>query len=373
MTKETIKSMIVEAVSIIGVIVGFVIIALFYRSIEEGALEYYKETIMYIAIIVILLAVVLYIILSNRKPKLKNVTNEFEIIYQDLLKFYTPELQSKKRKGQILKNVITLILFVLFVIAFYMMNETGMRLGIVIFGVIIIGWYNLSSDNKAFDEAFKREIISRLLKAINPTLEYKGDEGYFLKDEYKRVDFGDDNIKKVELSDYITGKLEDGTDLLMADLTVDKEVEEWDEEKNEYKKHKVTVFKGIFAKVNCNKYITEQIKITDNFILKQNKPRIEFSDTEFEKMFDVYTRNEDMTRRILSDYLMERLIAIKKEYGVGAEIVIQSGCIYMRIHIGGAFEPTKNPMSKTSLYTDYCIVKTIIEIMTEIKKSIESV
>ena len=162
---------------------------------------------------------------------------------------------------------------------------------------------------------------------------------------------------KYNSEDLIRGKMNNGCLFEMSEvLTEKKDIS--DNANNKY----TTVFNGLLAKVetqnpfNSCLYLRKDIK-DQNFLVRLfsgkysfDELRIELDPKEFEKMFDIYTSNQEVVTKLFTTEIKQMLMNFQKDMEMEFEITIKNNFMYIRFWCGKMFEVAK--LSKYSLDRD---------------------
>lgn len=237
-----------------------------------------------------------------------------------------------------------------------------------LFSVTAISILLIASDKKYFKK-FKKEIIEPFIKEVDSNLSFHPD-GEISESTYIRGEF--ERYNEYHAEDLIEGILDGKYSVAMANVKTES-VQTDDEGHTS----RATIFHGIFGEITCSKPIPGFIKIHSDkgfqgALLKQEN-KIEMDSSEFEKVFDVYGTNPIMVMQILTADIMEMLVEFKKKSKTKYEITIKGGAIYIRFHVGEAFEP--NELKKTLDYNHlkkyYDMIEFIFSVTRAINKAIE--
>lgn len=258
------------------------------------------------------------------------------------------------------------------IIGMWFQNLLLTLVGLII--VIILGAN--PKKEKDYKLTYKRNIINRFIKTVNNKLEYNSEvwDVSTLRKEYKNANFNNESFNMFYADDYIQGLLDDKYYTQMSDLNIQrKEVHHHNGRRTETT---IEVFKGIFAKTECDKDIGTCIKISKNQLkLFRNKDRVEMDSQEFEKYFDIYSEDKILTMQLLTSDVMTTLIDFYEKYKIDYEIVIRNNTIYMRFFTGSMFEPKVfgNSMDKKLLFSYFCILKFIVDVTKEVNIALREV
>lgn len=309
---------------------------------------------------------------NNKKTKLvKTTTAEFEEIYKKLYNENISILENKRNSVKYNSFLQSITLFMA-IIGIFVQSMLLMLAGLIFF--ILLGKNN--KKEKDYKITYKKNIISSFIKAISNKLEYSAEvwDLQKIKEEYKEANFNNESFNEFYADDYIQGQLDDKYYTQMSDLNVQRKEVYY--HKGQRRETTIEIFKGIFAKTECDKDIGTYIKISKNQLkLFRNKNRVEMDSQEFEKYFDIYSENKILTMRILTSDVMATLIDFYNKYHIEYEIVIRNNKIYMRFFTGAMFEPKifGNSMDKKLLFSYYCILKFIVDVTKEVNKALKEV
>ena len=120
--------------------------------------------------------------------------------------------------------------------------------------------------------------------------------------------------------------------------------------------------------VNKNKMINDIIDIRQN---EFNQYNIEMDGADFEKKFNVFSKNKVLATSLLTHDLIEILSSLYSK--VKFEITIKQDKIYLRFFTGEMFEQKmfKKVADKQLLYAYYYILKCILKVSEEVNKSVQ--
>ena len=191
------------------------------------------------------------------------------------------------------------------------------------------------------------------------TLEGKSDS---LQNEFIKSKIETHSFNRYNYTDYIEGNLSDNIFIRMADIDV-KFVSGSGKNRSVQ-----NIFEGIFAVTDTNKNINGYVKISRNNLIKDNDFRINMDSEEFEKIFDVFSKDKILAMQILTADVMESLIKFKNKYDIDFEIVLMNNNIYLRFFVSNMFEPKifGSSMDKELIYIYYIILDFIVEITEKI-------
>ena len=169
--------------------------------------------------------------------------------------------------------------------------------------------------------------------------------------------------------DYICGSLNDGKMLVMSEVTTKRR-----ETDSKGRTHYVTVFQGLFAKIELDKYIDSTTRIRKNkFKLIDHQNSLEMDSGEFERIFDVYSEGKIETMQMLTLDTMQYIIDFKNKTKLVPEFTIKENSVYIRFYMGDVFEGNvlKKSLDYSILKKYYDIFNFIPMIINEFLKNLE--
>ena len=238
-----------------------------------------------------------------------------------------------------------------------------------IIDIIIMGISNIGLNNQ-YNNLYKEKVIDNLLKNFFNDVDYipKKQMPHEIYKEPKYEGY----YNEYNSDDYMDGMIDEKYQIKMTDIkTVD--VETSTDSDGHTTTTRTTVFSGLFAKINIEKSIQNELRIKQNrTIFKKNK--LEMDSEEFEKYFDVSSINQIIGMQILTHDIMDLLIEYRIKLERPFDIVIKDNIMYIRLHIGSMFEVKFNKnefIDKESLKKYYEMVKFIYELSKEMIKVVE--
>ncbi|NLJ13860.1 MAG: DUF3137 domain-containing protein [Ignavibacteria bacterium] len=203
--------------------------------------------------------------------------------------------------------------------------------------------YFTKKNKNAYVAEYKDKIIARLVKFIEPSLEYHKDK------QISRAQFVNSNIfhqtiDRLHGDDYVSGKIGQ-TEFEFSEIKAIHEEEYTDDDGNTRTKD-VTVFKGLFFIADFHKNFKGDYYVLPDkaerrfgstigkFFQSLNKSRgqlIKMENLEFEKAFVVYGADQIEARYILSSNMMEKILSVKKMFNKDIYISFTNQCINIAI------------------------------------------
>lgn len=290
---------------------------------------------------------------------MKNFNDVYEKIYvqwQPRLE----QLRNEAKKETIIK--ITMLIVGFFSCIFGMMNENFIS---VIFGifVLIISLLIFHKRNSTYNNEFKDKVITAIVKSYTDNLSYSPNSGIssvtYIDGEFERFD-------RYKSEDGIRGELEHGYKINMSEVHTEDRYTDSDGNT-----HYTTLFHGLFAKVEIDKYIPTKIRIRKNTIkFFDNEERIEMDSGEFEKMYDIYSSNKIVAMQLFTSDLLQMFVDFKD---IKPELTIKGNLIYIRFETGNVFEANifQDALDYKTLKRYYDIIGFVLKLAEIMKNNIK--
>lgn len=314
--------------------------------------------------------------LKNR-PKNKDFANieipGFDGLHDLLIEEFENDMK-KLRNNYILTKIARIIILPIFLFSIaisegdiiFISREltVGIVASMIPLGVLYVLTVMINLDKREkYRKLYKRGVIPKLINLIDPFLVYKTSEidMYSTEREYKNSEFDDEKNIKLLVDDYVEGSINNNKFIEIS------EIDTWIPSARGRKFE--NVFNGIFAYATTDTFVDGIIKIhKPDTPVNEKFKKIQINNKEFENYFDVYTTNELITKIILYDGLTEKLVELKKKFGLTYEIVLKGNDIYIRIYSGEMFEPNLygKPMDRKLLLKYYTLIKFTIELANEL-------
>lgn len=337
------------------------------HSIKTKSTTNFVITLAMLLIVFIAITLIFKLFGKKRLAKFAIITEptiEFEDLYSKLYVLYVKKLE-KLKKQTIIFAIISIIFFITFI---FIPNAIVKIICFIIalsFVIVFVMYKN------KYKTEYKNQIVHQFVKLFNNKLDYSSTTSdSIIKENFRRANFTIEPYNTFSSDDYIKGYLDENIFIRMADINVERIVESG---KSSYT---VSVFQGIFAFTTSIKNINSYIKISkNNFSLFDSKNSIEMDNSEFEKYFDVNSKNEVLTMRILTHDVMNTLVEFYKRYNLPFEIVLRDNIIYLRFFTGPMFEPKifGKSLDKDLIFTHYCILNFIIDVSKNINKVLQEI
>ncbi|MBR6688615.1 MAG: DUF3137 domain-containing protein [Clostridia bacterium] len=314
----------------------------------------------------------------TKNTKLRNAREEFEKIYEELLKIQNEDLHKMKTIANVFAMVdIALACIMVLGIAFAKMSAIAITERIdgivktiaILSPFLLVGMIFLGvKHRRRYKKIYKEQIINKFVKLVDENLRYSmyGRVGDDMKNKYLVSDFEKKAFNRFSSEDYVDGKIDGKIYAEIAELDVDYAF------KKKKRKFREDLFKGMFAVIRSEKDIGAWVKVTKNkFKIFLSKNKLETDDIAFEKIFDIYTDNRSVANQIIQGDMREILMRFHKDYELKFEVMFKENIIFMRFFTPSMFEPKVfgNSIDKKLLFTYYNIIKFISEVTNKIEET----
>ena len=299
----------------------------------------------------------------------KEFENSFDAIYENIYEKSVGVLNEAKSK----KNKFLLILFIALIIINLFIFIIPQSRNLVVLSItisIIVMMIIMLVGSQSYRKLYKDCVINNLVKQYNPNLNYDQKIGINYN-KYRESSF-DITFDEYYSEDRIYGSLDSGENFEMAEV-VTEQVNRYKDANNQWKEEKTELFRGIYGIVYLNKNILSKIYIASDFALRKfSKDRIEVDSSEFEKYYDLVTKDKVKGMSIFTSELIEKYVDIVKDSNNSFELKIEGNMIYFRYKCSNIFEPPtfKTGLDKEFVKKYYKLIYYPIEI---IKNTVENI
>ena len=295
----------------------------------------------------------------------------FEEIYENVCNGCIERLEDVKRKNKLFIFtafiVLTIINILLYIFIDFKPEVTiAITISIVVLMILFI------NGQKNYNNIYKQTVVENLVKKYNEKL-------YYSTDGITRMDYKISNYEGkfdiLESEDRIYGKLKTGDNVQIASVRTYNI--------NKYKldgvnkEERVKSFDGMYGIVRLEKNLLSNINVQiDSITEHNNKDRIEMDSSEFEKYYDIITKDKIMAMRIFTADLIEEIVNIKKKTKIPVEIKIDENMIYFRYKCGPMFEPPfllRNGLDKNLLKEYFKLIYYPIELLEKLCDNINNI
>lgn len=194
-------------------------------------------------------------------------------------------------------------------------------IGLVLAGIVflILNY----SQKRAYRRRYKEEVVSEIVKAIDPEWRYSADD-CISSLEYAQSGLFRKSYDRYRGDDLICGQIEK-TDFRCSELHTEYKTVTTDKD-GKRKETWHTIFRGLFFHADFNKNIHAQTFIepdTSERLLGKFGQKLQFSskgklvkleNPEFEKIFAVFSTDQTEARYIITPAIMEALVNIYRQY-----------------------------------------------------------
>ena len=307
----------------------------------------------------------------------------FEDIYQEITNSDNSEIKEAHEKAKIKQNkyrtigiIIGLIINILVLLS--IINNFGFH-SIIFMLVIDLFIYiitnlaiSMSKEQRKYLDLYKNKIIKKIIENFYTNLEYFP---YKEIPEYIYKTGNYEYYEKYTSDDYFEALIDEKNSIQMAEVLTEEEREYKDSEGN-IRKEVITKFHGLFAKVELEKSINSELRITKNQTGLFNRDKVKMDSVEFEKNFDVKSTNKIIAMQILTSDIMLELVEFLKLNKIKYDIYINNNELFIRFHCGAMFEVgkmKKGIMDKELVQRYYQILKFTYNVARKLIKTINEV
>ena len=198
-----------------------------------------------------------------------------------------------------------------------------------------------------FYSKYKNALLPEIVKYANPSTEYITDK-FIEQTVFEESSlFPAQTIWDYKGSDYFNGK-SDKTAFEFSQLHVIQKEERRSNGKSETSF--TDLFKGVFYKADFNKnfsgetfvvadisrelfgsYLGEMLNKKTEGLVRQETKLVYMEDMEFEKLFAVFSTDQQQARYILSPSLMQKITALKNKFSNDVYIAFSKGSLYIAV------------------------------------------
>lgn len=362
------KELLIELVLIALILLVFAIIG------ESGILENKMGANVFFCVVLVGVLVV-FIYLGYRCIKeiqrkkcwesiLKEEAVEFQKKCEELRDDAKYELKVKRNKIQINYIIFFISVMAPWCLLFYYLyaseapQEYMMYIFLGVYSIIFVSWDNrMDKIKKEYVSLYKQKVISKFIKDVNDSMEYRENGKRKIANDYKYVgfDIADKNILRIDIEDYCSENINEYK-MEMADIVA---YEYFDI--GRYKRGD-TLFKGNFMVITTSKKY-ERVEVRLNkFKFLDSRKKINIGEEKFCKYFKVYAESNEI-EECLSGSMIEFLSDFREKYDIDFEIIFEDK-IYIKFYTNDIFEPKINrkAIDQYSIYKFFVLTKFAREI-----------
>lgn len=236
--------------------------------------------------------------------------------------------------------------------------------------IITIGFVLFNKGTRKIRAIFKEKVIGRLLQNFYDDVVYTPNKGV----ESSLYDSGryKESYNKYHSDDLMEAKVNGKYPIKMAEVETEKEETTKDSEGKETTTT-YTIFHGLFGVIDMDKSINNDMYIFQGKTFF-NKKRLEMDSEDFEKIFDVTSKNDIITTQLLTHDVMATLVDFYNKTKMNFDIGIYNNKIFFRFETGNVFEMRsikKGIYDKKPIERYFNILKFIDEVTNLVIKTIE--
>lgn len=304
---------------------------------------------------------------NKNNATLKNPNKQINIEFSNTIfdEVRIKELNNIRRK----ECFMIIVLIILLVLAF---SVRSIALFDILFFVIPI-YFSISvlflDNSKKYNQVFKNNIITSLVKNYDINLQFNPTK--CISREYYNL-AGFEHYDHFHSNDYISGRLDGVIPVQLGDVETTYTYTDSDGHTRT-----VTAFSGLFSMIKLPKNFPSTItilsdKASSRRIFPDNE-KLKIDSIEFEKHFNVFTKDKVVTMQLLTADIMASILDFKTQNSSIFEIVIKDSFAYIRIHCDDMFEAnlSKNAFDYDTLYTYYKYLDFICELNKKIFNTIK--
>lgn len=293
--------------------------------------------------------------------------SKFNNIYETLHQNCNEQLKQleplrTKARNDILIGVIAVVIIIAICTMF---SYTTPIIMLLIFLVPVI-FLNCLHKWRDYNKKYKQTVITALIKEYCEKLNYNQSMG-ISPYTYQKGQFESFDVFSSE--DSITGILPQGYKIQMSEVHTQSKHRD-----SKGRTHYTTLFHGLFAEVEIGKNLNNHIKIRKNTIkIFDSKERIEMDSGEFEKIYDIYTKNKIETMQLFTSEILQMFVDFKNENKVTPELTIVNDNLYIRVETGNVFEANmfKEALDYSTLKNYYDTIDFTLGITEKLLKNIK--
>lgn len=268
----------------------------------------------------------------------------FSEIYNDICSKYGNTLENERKKLLIGELIIFGLLIFGFILCLIFKIEFLIFYLAFLVISISLGAFIFNGIAKKYIANFKTTVIKELIKRTNPNFSYFPKKGLMSK-EYKCSGF-EKHWDNFYSEDYIEGTIENNTLVRMSQVKTEEEQTSVDSNGN-ITRATIVNFLGLYGIIELPISTTKYVNIFSNLAFsKFQKNRVDMESYEFEKYYDVFSKDRQGAMELLSNTSIEILNQIRKDFKKVVNIIVNDKYIFFRIECGDIFEP---PTFKSSM------------------------
>ncbi len=278
---------------------------------------------------------------------------------EDIRNFFTNNLKNslfllEKQRKAVLVRLIFSISGVSAGIVFLALSDEEtiafVYIGFALLLIFVFSFYWVFKAYKAYRHDFKTKVVEKIVKLIAPTWHYDY-KACIPETDYLKSEIFPKMHDRYSGDDLISGIIEK-TDFCLSELHTEyKTVTTTRKGGRQEQWH--TIFKGIFAHADFNKYIQGKTFVLPDFAerffgkwgqnIQKFNPHgklVKLENPEFEKLFVVYSTDQVEARYILTPVMMEAMTRMRKQFNRTIYFSFIGSRVYIAIsYTNNLFEP----------------------------------
>ena len=295
----------------------------------------------------------------------------FDELYDDVYRKTINMIEEARKKVKKTLLIILLVLISINVIVYFIVDfkvEVTITISIAFIVMIIF----IITSRNSYKKMYKQIVIENLVKSYDNNFNYYTDGIPLI--EYKISNF-DSSFDEYKSEDRIYGKLGTGDRFEFAEITTYR-IREYKDSSGYRTEERKKTYSGMYGVVWLEKNLLSNIQIVLNSVMnKYNKDRIEVESSEFEKEYDLITKDKMIAMRIFTPDIIEEINTIKRSTNAPIEIKIDENKLFFRYKCGQMFEPPilKNDLDRDIIRNYYNLIYYPTHVLEKICENINNI
>lgn len=280
----------------------------------------------------------------------------FDEIYEELqsgdnneLNQAWKEAEKERKKASNICKTICLPIDILAIIIILCSGAIFLIMPVLFINLFVIIIVNIlfSKNTNSYNGKYKEIVVKKLMNNFYDNLEYFPNKEM---PEYIYRNLRYEYYNKYRSDDYLEALINNKNSIQMAEILTQEE-ETYKDSDGHTKTRTITKFHGLFAKIELDKSINTELKITQNGGAFLSGKQLKMDSSEFEKHFDVQISDKILGMQLLTADVMQELVDFENNTKMKFDIFIKGNELYLRFHSGNMFEPTnikKGPLDNNT-------------------------
>ncbi len=255
--------------------------------------------------------------------------NELKALYESQLKGQLVTLEAV-RKSILYKFLFAILLLAALAAVNFWVISLNPHVAVIVLTVLIslalliYFIYKTSQQKKRYRESFKAGVVAEVVKLISPDWQYNCDSR-ISEESYWQSGLFPHRYDRYHGDDFVSGRI-DKTDFQFSELHTEYKQVTYGS-KGQRHEQWITIFQGLFMHADFNKYFSGT-----TFVLPDTAERllgafgqslqklssrgelVKLENTEFEKLFVVYSSDQVEARYILTPAIMESMVHLHQRF-----------------------------------------------------------